>query len=636
MLFATALAALVATAAAAQDKRTFAVLRHYGKGPLTTCRADPIVSPGKTSAHVHTVMGASNFGLNVTGQQLRESKCTTALPKADLSAYWFPTLYFKDPATGLLEPVPMDYMNVYYFFDATNDDTKAFPLGLQIVSGNAMLRTAPSTSGASNMDPANGPIQPVQITCPRKNFNPPSWPTGSDGSTAGIGSNDQGAGIGFPFQDCDGVGSPMRVDVHFPSCYDPSAGLTNYQKNMQFPSDAGSGKLDCPKGWIHVPHMFFETYWKTHDLQPRFQDLIGKASPFVFANGDTTGFSAHGDFISGWDEEELQHIIDTCDAGHAGIHSCPGLKYGANDPSTSCNIECPVDEVVDGKLEKLPGNNPLAGWLLGGADLPAPLPVPVPSPSAAPSPDPKPQPGAGDSGSSSSKQPPVQKPSSAAAPPPPPSTTLIRVPAPTLQPPPPPVINDASGQDEPEKTQPAPTPAPTPAAIHTKTIYDTVTVWQTKTVYVDDAEDLPAPTQAAQQQSSGNAPADIAGFKYVGCYKDSSSRALRGEVLPKIGAATNTACVAYCAAKGFAVAGTEYGGECFCGNALSPLEKLDEGACATACKGDANQTCGGSWALTLYAKGGELPGSGAALRRRHAESRHYLQHARLPSRRHRR
>ncbi|KAK4124567.1 hypothetical protein N657DRAFT_690075 [Parathielavia appendiculata] len=34
----------------------------------------------------------------------------------------------------------------------------------------------------------------------------------------------------------------------------------------------------------------------------------------------------------------------------------------------------------------------------------------------------------------------------------------------------------------------------------------------------------------------------------------------------------------YCASKGFAVAGTEYStaGECFCGNALSSLEKLDE------------------------------------------------------------
>ncbi|KAH6849794.1 hypothetical protein B0I37DRAFT_97008 [Chaetomium sp. MPI-CAGE-AT-0009] len=636
MLFTTVLAALVATVAAAKDKRTFAVLRHYGQGPLTTCRADPIVSPGRTSTHVHTVMGASNFGLNVTGESLRESKCTTALPKADLSAYWFPTLYFKDPATGLLEPVKMFYMNVYYFFDATNDDTKAFPLGLQIVSGNAMLRTAPATSGEANLDPSRGPVQPVQITCPRSNYNPPSWPTDSDGSRAGIGSSNNGEGIGFPFEDCDGYASPMRVDVHFPSCYDPSAGLTNYQNNMQFPSDAGDGKLDCPPGWIHVPHMFFETYWNTHELLPRFKDMVGKASPFVFSNGDTTGFSAHGDFISGWDEEELQHIIDTCDAGHAGIHSCPGLKHGVNDASGSCNIECPVDEVVDGKLEKLPGNNILAGWGLGGGDLPAPLPVPVPSVSVPSVPLPSvPVP-------SLPVNIPIQKPSSSAAPPPPSPTTLIPVPASTLQPPPYAAADvpekdepevDVPEKDEPETTVPAPTPVPTPADINTKTVYDTVTVWQTKTVYVDDDSNLPAPTQSAQQ-SSGNAPEDIAGFKYVGCYKDTTERALRGEVLPKIGDASNTACVDYCASKGFAIAGTEYGGECFCGNTLTATEKLDDAKCDMACKGNDNQTCGGDWALTVYAKGGELPGSGAALRSRHA-SRHYRQHVRLPSWRHR-
>jgi hypothetical protein len=509
-------------------------------------------------------------------------------------------------------------------FDATNDDIKSFPLGLQIVSGNAMLRTTPSKSGGGNLDPSRGPVQPAQITCPRSNFNPPSWPSGSDGSTAGIQDpNNTGQGIGFPFQDCDGYASPMRVDVHFPSCYDPSAGLTNYRNNMKFPTDAGNGKLDCPKGWIHVPHMFFETYWDTHALLPRFQNLIGKASPFVFANGDTTGFSAHGDFISGWDEDELQHIIDTCDAGHAGIHSCPGLKLGVNDDSGSCTIKCPVDEVIDGKLEKLPGNNPLAGWTRGGGNLPAPQPVPVPSPSTAP--QPQPQPGAGDSGSSSSsesKPSPTQpaaemKPSSSAAPPPPPpsSTTLVAV---TVQ-----ADKSSVAPVDSVTSQAAPIPEPSPKLT---TVYETVTVWQTKTVYQEDNK--PAPTQLAQ---NGRKASDIAGFKYVGCYKDSSKRALSGEVLPKLGLVSNTNCVNYCASKGFSIAGTEYGGECYCGNSLSPLEKLDDDKCAMACKGDGNQTCGGDWALTLYSKGGEAPGAGAA--KRHA-GHHYLHHARLPSRRH--
>lgn len=114
MLFTTVLATLVASVAAAKDRRTFAVLRHYGNGPLTTCRADPIVSPGGPSAHVHTIMGASNFGFDATGESLAQSSCTTAKLKADMSAYWFPTLYFQDPDTGLLEQVKFFYMNVYY------------------------------------------------------------------------------------------------------------------------------------------------------------------------------------------------------------------------------------------------------------------------------------------------------------------------------------------------------------------------------------------------------------------------------------------------------------------------------------------------------------------------------------------
>ena len=115
MIYTTvALAALVASVSAAKEERTFAVLQHKSGGPLTECRADPIVSPGVAASHVHTIMGASNFGLDVTGEQLRKSNCTTALPKADLSSYWVPKLYFKDPETGKLEPVPFYYMNNYY------------------------------------------------------------------------------------------------------------------------------------------------------------------------------------------------------------------------------------------------------------------------------------------------------------------------------------------------------------------------------------------------------------------------------------------------------------------------------------------------------------------------------------------
>lgn len=108
-----ALAAL-AGLVAAKEQRTFAVLRFYGDGPLVTTRLDPIVNPGVISPHVHMVMGASNFASTVTGESLRQSKCTNALIAEDLSNYWVPQLYFQDPGTKKFEKVELFYMNVYY------------------------------------------------------------------------------------------------------------------------------------------------------------------------------------------------------------------------------------------------------------------------------------------------------------------------------------------------------------------------------------------------------------------------------------------------------------------------------------------------------------------------------------------
>ncbi|KAK3357330.1 hypothetical protein B0T25DRAFT_154843 [Lasiosphaeria hispida] len=618
MLFTTVLVTLVAVAAAAKDKskRTFAVLRHYGDGPLMDCRMDPIVQPGGPSAHVHTFMGANNIGFNTTGEDLRKSTCTTALPKADLSAYWFPRLYFKDPAGGKLEPVKFFYMNVYYFFDATNDDIKSFPLGLQIVSGSAMLRTPPVKSGSQNLDPSKGVLSPAQITCPRGNFDPPSWPAGSDGSVAGIGDpNNKGSGIGFPFQDCDGYASPMRVDVHFPSCYNPAAGLTNFKANMAFPSDVGNGKLDCPKGWIHVPHMFFETYWDTHALLSRFQGTLGKSSPFVFANGDATGFSAHGDFISGWDEQALQQIIDNCDAGHAGIHQCPGLIGGVNDESKRCHATCPVDEPVNGKLDNLPGNNPLAGWQYGtgsgsgaggGNTNPAPPAPAPPAPSSTKSPSTT---GAAPSSSKAAYSPPAPVSSSKDA-----LSVPSAIPTTFV-----PVVKASSSSSSPSSSVTA-VPATTkvdPITGKTTTIYNTVTVWRTTTVEGSGS----APTQTSAPTSGTK---DIGDFKYAGCYKDASDRFLAGEIRPNLGKISNTNCVTYCTSKGWTAAGTEYGGQCYCGKGLTTVEKLPESQCSMACEGAAGETCGGGWALSLYTKGGVAPSSPA---KRHVHD-HLMHHRR--------
>lgn len=107
------MALLVASVTASKEKTTFAVLRFTNK-KLTQGRMDPIIFPGQTSAHVHTVMGGSGFSLNSTGKDLQDSKCSNALIKGDNSNYWFPSLYFHDPKTHEFESVEFYYFNAYY------------------------------------------------------------------------------------------------------------------------------------------------------------------------------------------------------------------------------------------------------------------------------------------------------------------------------------------------------------------------------------------------------------------------------------------------------------------------------------------------------------------------------------------
>ncbi|ODA82763.1 hypothetical protein RJ55_01272 [Drechmeria coniospora] len=359
---------LAGAASAAKDRRTFAVLRFNNK-QLTKGRMDPIVNPGQVSPHVHSVLGGSGFALGSTGGDLVRSNCSTAMIKGDNSNYWFPSLYFKDPKTGRFEDVDIFYANAYYFFEPTNDDIKAFPLGLAMVSGDVNSRTPPAGGAQANLT-----VNPVRWTCPRlnNNFEPPSWPAGSDGKMAGMGDPiNKGEGVGFPSMECDGFASPLRADIHFPSCYDPEAGLTAYKKNTVFPSEAGGGKMDCPKGHVHLPHLFLEVYWNTPAFKDRWQAGTGK-QPFVLSNGDATGYSLHGDFMAGWDEKLLQHIIDTCDVGTAGMDKCPGLFHGLNKDE-GCTTKPATDEKVDGVLDALPGKNPLTGWAYGGGDIQPPL-----------------------------------------------------------------------------------------------------------------------------------------------------------------------------------------------------------------------------------------------------------------------
>ncbi|KAK6517605.1 hypothetical protein TWF281_004254 [Arthrobotrys megalospora] len=382
-------------AASKKPKRTFGTLSFGGGKELTRCRLDPIVNPGGVAGHMHSIFGGNGFTDLMPGDYAStQSTCTNANVKNDHSNYWVPSLYFKSPDDGTLYPVELFYAKVYYFFEATNDDIKPFPKGFRMRAGDPTLRHPPNPA-KNNLDSSKGAITPAQWTCPRDNPSTPLYPPSSDG-TKGVGVQDPsngGQGWGFPDQECDGYASPLRADVHFPSCVNPELDVENWKQNSAYPSSNGQGGEDCPPGWIHVPHVFMEVYWNTLKFKDMWKKGTGK-QPWVLSNGDTTGYSLHADFINGWDEATLTHLINNCDPGHAGLASCPGLPGGetSEEEMKACKLTCPLAEGSSDNFgspmpdNKLLGNNPFSSYqadpyAVPGSNSPAPVePKPAPKP----------------------------------------------------------------------------------------------------------------------------------------------------------------------------------------------------------------------------------------------------------------
>ncbi|KAJ3579386.1 hypothetical protein NPX13_g1177 [Xylaria arbuscula] len=98
---------------------------------------------------------------------------------------------------------------------------------------------------------------------------------------------------------------------------------------------------------------------------------------------------------------------------------------------------------------------------------------------------------------------------------------------------------------------------------------------------------------------------DISEYAAVGCWTDDSSQGkalfYRQDNLAS-SEMTNDKCLKSCLDGGFPFAGTEYGGECYCGVVVGNGTALatDDSTCNMPCNGDSSQICGGPARLSLY------------------------------------
>jgi len=316
------LAVLARFAAAAGG--TFTVNCHS----LTIQRSDPILQPNTAGSHLHAVIGGNAFRRSMVGTfSARDANQTSCDKAKDHSNYWVPYMYHRR-TDGMLEMVPWNHAAVYYQkracnysatakCDSDNFQQLAFPDGFRMIAGDSLRRT---------YNDKDFEQQAVSFSCLG----------GTSGETKG-----------FPTSTCTNL---IRAQIYFPSCWngidlDPP----DHKSHVAYPIDNYNGGR-CPQTHpVAIFSIFYEFFYDS--------SAIKDIHEFVLANGDTTGYGYHGDFIMGWtDRDALQHAHANC----INAADCPTL---GNQPGAAVPLIYPAiyeeDVGFNGPIAKLPGNNPV-------------------------------------------------------------------------------------------------------------------------------------------------------------------------------------------------------------------------------------------------------------------------------------
>lgn len=111
------------------------------------------------------------------------------------------------------------------------------------------------------------------------------------------------------------------------------------------------------------------------------------------------------------------------------------------------------------------------------------------------------------------------------------------------------------------------------------------------------------PPVATAPEAGAPATPRASGGAYLGCFRDQGNPWGReGHDLDSArwddGGMTTARCISFCRGQNFTYAGTQYGTACFCGNAYGRSGRADN--CDVRCAGNAEETCGGAWANSIW------------------------------------
>ncbi len=252
---------------------------------------DPIVYPNKKDpTHGHTFFG--NTSLNYASDlknlaNVGNSTCRGGI--VNRSAYWVPTMV--DTATG--EPLVPDGGLWYYksgligYFDPTTAGVKMPPKGLRMIAGNSMAKSADESNNVSFScrAPDGKFVVPNQRTIPA----------------------------------CP-EGHTIHANVSFPQCWDGlNLDWLDHKSHMSYDYKYSfhtvDGKLRkkyvCPESHpVPIAAIGLSVYYKVKTTDGTANWRL--ASDNYQKDGQNAGYSMHGDFVSGWNEEYAKKIEKNC------------------------------------------------------------------------------------------------------------------------------------------------------------------------------------------------------------------------------------------------------------------------------------------------------------------------------------
>ena len=228
-------------------------------------RDDPIVHPNTPgTSHMHDFFGnvSTNADSTLASLQANVSNCGVhaTLANADRSGYWVPQLIFNG--------TPTPFVEAQAYYESTVGPVQTPPTGLEVIGGNALAATAPSTNV-------------VKWTC-----------SGSAGSIIG----GQTAPPVCP------SGSLLKVVVRTPNCladaaYTDPGGVNDTRFTTYAFLNGGS----CPDGYVPLPSVRIEV---------KYPAGVDGRGTITLASGPY--YTMHADWFNGWDHATLDAFVQGC------------------------------------------------------------------------------------------------------------------------------------------------------------------------------------------------------------------------------------------------------------------------------------------------------------------------------------